>query len=44
MVRLIDLLKEVTDDAFFNDKVALRFPTVVSKIVEVILLKNITTL
>jgi len=31
MVRLIDLLKEVTDDAFFNDKVALRFPTVVSK-------------
>ena len=31
MIRLIDLLKEVTDDAFFNDKVALRFPTVISK-------------
>ena len=31
MVRLIDLLKEVTNDNFFNDKVALSFPTVISK-------------
>lgn len=31
MIRLIDLLKEIIDDAFFNDKVALRFPTVISK-------------
>lgn len=31
MIRLIDLLKEVTNDNFFNDKVALSFPTVISK-------------
>ena len=31
MIRLKDLLKEVTDDTFFNDKVALRFPAVVGK-------------
>lgn len=31
MIRLIDLLKEVTNDNFFNDKVALRFPTIISK-------------
>lgn len=31
MIRLKDLLKEIADDAFFNDKVALGFPTVVSK-------------
>lgn len=31
MIRLIDLLNEVTNDNFFNDKVALSFPTVVSK-------------
>jgi len=31
MVQLMDLLKEVTDDAFFNDKVALSFPTVIAK-------------
>lgn len=31
MIRLKDLLKEVTNDNFFNDKVALSFPAVVSK-------------
>ncbi len=31
MIRLADLLKEVTNNNFFNDKVALRFPTIVSK-------------
>ena len=31
MIRLKDLLNEVTNDNFFNDKIALSFPSVISK-------------
>jgi CRISPR/Cas system-associated protein endoribonuclease Cas2 len=31
MIRLVDLLKEITNDSFFNDKLALSFPTIISK-------------
>ena len=31
MIRLIDLLKEITSESFLQDKVALYFPTVIAK-------------